>query len=325
MVPPAGAIWRDTTAARRRAMSKRRDKKPGSSAIPVGSFAVNGAASTPGCRRFAAWRRSGSAARRQRFGNHLPGAPPKKASFYADFSRCARMHADKNRLNELSGNIIGCAFTVRNTLGVGFPEHVHENALVHDSRKRRYAVAQQHGATVVYGGAMIGQYFVDRSVEDTPRSSCRPSKHWTTRIVLNASTISRQPACLSADCRTSPGDVRKSSALPTTWDAFRSICVHPLKSASKPAFLSSCRLARSHGHCVRRAADAERSNRSMTAPAHATAPTGQAVPRSAWWRRAARCSSVVANPDPVRPGRTGSGKDRHQHPPTPPTKQQIAL
>jgi len=32
------------------------------------------------------------------------------------------MHADKKRLNGLSGDAIGCAFTVRNTLGAGFLE-----------------------------------------------------------------------------------------------------------------------------------------------------------------------------------------------------------
>ena len=38
-------------------------------------------------------------------------------------------HADGHRLNELSGRVIGCAFTVLNTLGAGFLEKVYENAL----------------------------------------------------------------------------------------------------------------------------------------------------------------------------------------------------
>ena len=29
-------------------------------------------------------------------------------------------HADKSKLNELSGRMIGCAFTVLDTLGAGF-------------------------------------------------------------------------------------------------------------------------------------------------------------------------------------------------------------
>ena len=34
------------------------------------------------------------------------------------------MHADSVRLNDLSGRVIGCAFTVLNTLGAGFAEKV---------------------------------------------------------------------------------------------------------------------------------------------------------------------------------------------------------
>ena len=34
-------------------------------------------------------------------------------------------HADDRELNELSGRVIGCAFTVLNTLGPGFLEKVY--------------------------------------------------------------------------------------------------------------------------------------------------------------------------------------------------------
>jgi len=61
-------------------------------------------------------------------------------------------HADKNRLNELSGNVIGCAFTVLNTLGAGFLEKVYENALAHELRTAGFAVAKQRGATIMYAG-----------------------------------------------------------------------------------------------------------------------------------------------------------------------------
>jgi GxxExxY protein len=43
-------------------------------------------------------------------------------------------HADGERLNDLSGRIIGCAFTVLNTLGTGFLEKIYENALAHQVR-----------------------------------------------------------------------------------------------------------------------------------------------------------------------------------------------
>jgi hypothetical protein len=42
--------------------------------------------------------------------------------------------ADGERLNDLSGRIIGCAFTVLNTLGTGFLEKIYENALAHQVR-----------------------------------------------------------------------------------------------------------------------------------------------------------------------------------------------
>ncbi len=76
------------------------------------------------------------------------------------------MHADESRLNELSGDVIGCAFTVLNTLGAGFLEKVYENALVHELRKRGVAVTQQRGITITYDGTVVGQYFVDLLVEE---------------------------------------------------------------------------------------------------------------------------------------------------------------
>jgi hypothetical protein len=43
-------------------------------------------------------------------------------------------HADNNERNGLSGRVIGCAFTVPNTLGKGFPGKVDENALAFEVR-----------------------------------------------------------------------------------------------------------------------------------------------------------------------------------------------
>ena len=71
-------------------------------------------------------------------------------------------HADRHRLDELSGNVIGCAFTVRNTLGAGLPAKVCENALAHELRKAcpgggraGFAVARQRGA-MMYDGTVQG-------------------------------------------------------------------------------------------------------------------------------------------------------------------------
>jgi len=52
--------------------------------------------------------------------------------------------ADRTRLNDLSGRVIGCAFTVMNTLGVGVLEKVQENALAQELRDSGLALEQQH-------------------------------------------------------------------------------------------------------------------------------------------------------------------------------------
>src|SRR4051794_20199802 len=75
-------------------------------------------------------------------------------------------HADRDRLNELSGRVIGCAFTVLNTLGAGFLEKVYENALALELRGSGLAVVQQHSARVYYNDAVVGEYFADLLVEN---------------------------------------------------------------------------------------------------------------------------------------------------------------
>ena len=75
------------------------------------------------------------------------------------------MHADKIALNRVSERIIGCAFTVLNTLGAGFLEKVYENALAHELRKAGLAVLQQCGIVVRYDGIVAGEYAVDLPVE----------------------------------------------------------------------------------------------------------------------------------------------------------------
>jgi GxxExxY protein len=75
-------------------------------------------------------------------------------------------HTDGTRLNILSGQTIGYAFTVINALGVGFLEKIYENALAHELRKAGLKVTQQHGMTVMYDGVKLGDYCADLLVED---------------------------------------------------------------------------------------------------------------------------------------------------------------
>jgi GxxExxY protein len=72
----------------------------------------------------------------------------------------------KRRCDEVWEIIKDSAYTVANTLGVGFLEKVYENALAIELRKRGLKVVQQHPLTVLYDGQVAGQFFVDLFVED---------------------------------------------------------------------------------------------------------------------------------------------------------------
>jgi len=71
-------------------------------------------------------------------------------------------HAEIDRLTE---QIIGCAFSVSNTLGFGFLEKVYENALAVELRENGLEVAQQCPLPVAYKGVSVGEYFADLLVE----------------------------------------------------------------------------------------------------------------------------------------------------------------
>ena len=74
--------------------------------------------------------------------------------------------ADLAELNPITEKIIGCAYTVSNTLGAGFLEKVYENALAHELQKVGLRVTQQHPVQVWYDGILAGEYFADLLVED---------------------------------------------------------------------------------------------------------------------------------------------------------------
>jgi GxxExxY protein len=78
------------------------------------------------------------------------------------------MNTDKRRseLDELTEKVIGCAFTVSNTLGCGFLEKVYENALAQEFRKRGIKFSQQQPIQVKYDGVVVGDYVADFLVEE---------------------------------------------------------------------------------------------------------------------------------------------------------------
>ena len=77
------------------------------------------------------------------------------------------MNADETRLNALSERIIGCVYTVANTLGSGFLEKIYENALAYELRKAGLNVGQQRGIVVTYDGIVVGEYAADLLVEES--------------------------------------------------------------------------------------------------------------------------------------------------------------
>src|SRR5262249_47931964 len=79
------------------------------------------------------------------------------------------MNTDAHRLeqiNQITEKIIGCAFKVANTLGIGFLEKVYENALAHELRKADLHVEQQRPLDVSYDGIVVGVYVADIIVEN---------------------------------------------------------------------------------------------------------------------------------------------------------------
>ena len=69
-------------------------------------------------------------------------------------------------INEITQKIIGCAYTVSNTLGIGFVEKVYENALAHIIRKSGLKVVQQWPIMVSFDGVVVGEFFADLLVAE---------------------------------------------------------------------------------------------------------------------------------------------------------------
>jgi GxxExxY protein len=68
-------------------------------------------------------------------------------------------------VNEITRNIIGCAYTVSNTPGIGFVEKVYENSLAHLIRKSGLEAVQQYPIKVIFEDIVAGEFFADLFVE----------------------------------------------------------------------------------------------------------------------------------------------------------------
>ncbi len=71
-----------------------------------------------------------------------------------------------SEINRITEVIIGCAYTVGNTLGCGFLEKVYENAFAHELRKAGLLVQPQHAIMVHYDGIVVGEYVADLVVAE---------------------------------------------------------------------------------------------------------------------------------------------------------------
>ena len=69
-------------------------------------------------------------------------------------------------VNATTEKIIGCAYRVSNSLGIGFVEKVYENALAHEIQKPALKVAQQVPIKVLYDEIVVGDFFADLLVEE---------------------------------------------------------------------------------------------------------------------------------------------------------------
>ncbi len=73
------------------------------------------------------------------------------------------MNAD--RLNGISQQVIGCAYSVGNVLGAGFLERVYRNALAHELGKAGLTVEMEKPLQVLYDGIVVGDFFADLLIE----------------------------------------------------------------------------------------------------------------------------------------------------------------
>ena len=104
-----------------------------------------------------------------------------------------------DELNLLTEKIIGSAFNVLNTLGVGFLEHVYENALVHELNQMGILAEPQQSVEVYYDGIVVGEFFPDILVNKTVIIEVKATKNHDeafTAQCLNYLKATGKPVCL---------------------------------------------------------------------------------------------------------------------------------
>jgi len=65
------------------------------------------------------------------------------------------------KIDKLTERIIGCAYTVYNTLGAGFLESVYKNAMLIELNKAGLQAESEKPITVYYDDQIVGNFFAD--------------------------------------------------------------------------------------------------------------------------------------------------------------------
>ena len=74
-------------------------------------------------------------------------------------------HSSK-RPNDLTRLIIGCAYTVHNTLGFGFLESVYEKSLLIELDKKGISACPQKPIKVYYNSHIVGNFYADLVIDN---------------------------------------------------------------------------------------------------------------------------------------------------------------
>jgi GxxExxY protein len=67
---------------------------------------------------------------------------------------------------QLTRQVIGCAYKVYNTMGFGFLESVYEKCMIIELEKLGLPVKGQYPITVLYEGHVVGEFYADLWVQD---------------------------------------------------------------------------------------------------------------------------------------------------------------
>ena len=104
-----------------------------------------------------------------------------------------------SELDKITERIIGCAYKVSNTLGIGFVEKVYENSLFHEMKKDGLVAAQQYLMKVKYDGVIVGEFYLDMLVNNLVIVELKSVSTLTNEHLAQAFNYLRAtelPACL---------------------------------------------------------------------------------------------------------------------------------